>query len=64
MVPRPSTMAGTSMCQIEPQPATGSTEKPNRLLRFTSVSWLKAATTKLGTEMPRITRNMMMKSGN
>ena len=30
---------------------------------MTSVSWLSAATTKLGTEMPRITRNMMTMSG-
>ena len=64
MVPRPRTIAGTSMCHTEPQPATGSTEKPNRLLMFTRVSWLSAATTKLGTEIPRITRNMMMKSGS
>src|SRR3970040_1887253 len=63
IVLRPKTIDGTTMCQIVPQPATGKTDTPSEELRFTNTSGLSAATTKLGTEIPRITRNMMTTSG-
>ena len=33
IVLKPSTSAGTSMCQTVPQPATGSSERPNQRWR-------------------------------
>ena len=64
IVLNPSTSAGTSMCHTVPQPATGSSDEPNAEFKLTSTSWLNAATTKLGTEMPTITANMITTSGN
>ena len=63
MVPRPRTSDGTSICRTVPQPATGSTEKPTNPFKLTNASCPIAAITKLGTDIPRITRNMIITSG-
>ena len=64
IVPSPRTSDGVSMCIMLPQPATGSTVAPSVAFRFTKASWPNAANTKLGTEMPKITRNMIAMSGS
>ena len=63
MVPRPSTNDGAIMCESVPHPATGNMEMPKNAFILTSTSWPRAAKTKLGTEMPRMTRNMITISG-
>lgn len=63
IVPRPRTIDGTIMCWTVPQPATGNNVKPSALLMLTTPSWPRAANTKLGTEMPRITRKTITMSG-
>ena len=63
MVPSPNTSDGTIMCCTVPQPATGNSVKPSQSFSSTTVNWPSAANTKLGTEIPRMTRNMITMSG-
>ena len=64
MVPMPKTNAGTHICMMEPQPATGKIDVAVALLIKTMAIWDRAAKTKPGTDTPRITRNMMTISGS